>query len=161
MDARRLSPSCDVQAEVVLPAASPRMRGGCRLPATFKPKWSYLLPRRGCEAAVALPVVAKTTGCRSRFTCRLAVNARRLSRCLRPGVDLRPKSFYLPPCCGCEAAVAFLRPGCPKAEVDIPAASPWMRGGCRLPATYKPGTRNRYSCRCRPENKIVIPAALP
>ena len=110
VDARRLSHflrRSSPETKVVLPAASPWMRGGCR---TFcdvqarRPKSSYLLPRRGCEAAVALSATFKP-GDQSRPTCCLAVDARRLSH--------------------------FLRRSSPETKVVLPAASPWMRGGCR------------------------------
>ena len=99
------------------------------LPATWMPKTSYLLPRRVCEAAVALPPTFKP-GSQGRLTCCLVVDAGRLSHyCdldavvvipaaslwMRGGGRLTcrredywmPKSFYLPPRRGCEAAVAL------------------------------------------------------
>ena len=98
MNARRLSSYlllCCLNAAVVLLAALPSMQGGglltCRPGVDQRPKSSYSPPRRGyeaaivylppcrgCETAVALPATLKTGG-RSRSTCRLALDARRLS----------------------------------------------------------------------------------
>ena len=119
VDARRLSPSCDLEAR--------------------RPKSSYLPPRRGCETAVALPATLKHGG-RSRLNRRLAVDARRLS----PSCDLearRPKSSYLPPRRGCETAVALpatLKPGGRsrlnrRLAVDARRLSPTCRLGWRSP----------------------------
>ena len=86
----------------------------------WRPQSTYLLPRRGCEAADALPCLRDDNwrwlsfylpqtiiGGRNRPTCCLAVDARRLST-------------YMPPQRQLEAAV------------DLLAAPPWMRGGGRL-----------------------------
>ena len=86
-----------LEDELITSAALPWMRGGCRTSCDVqarKPKSSYLLPRRRCEAAVALHATFKP-GSRSRLTCCLAVDARRLSS-------------YLPTRHGCEAAVGKL-----------------------------------------------------
>ena len=165
VDARRLSHYCDLEARSPKSSYSPHRRGceaAVALPATWMPGCrcrhtcllavdarrpsSYLLPRRGCEAAVALPATWMP-GCRCRHTCCLAEDARRLSH------NLRLLS--------------------PKAEVVLPAASSWMRGGCRTicdfeaqkpksyyllprrvceaavasPATLKPACRSHPTCR--------------
>ena len=100
LDARRrmlylLLPRRQLEDAVDLSAASPWMRGGGRptcCVAAKMPQSLYLLPRRGCEAADALPAAVTTTGDgSSRPTCRKRSSA---------------------------------------AAVALPAASPWMRGGC-------------------------------
>ena len=117
------------EAAFVIPSAS--MPGCCsRRVCLLKDNWrrmsSNLPPRRGCEAAVAIPATwmlgdelitsaalpCMRGGCR--FTCRLEYYWRTLST-------------YLPPRRGCEAAVgklAVLTWSSLDAEVDLPAASP-------------------------------------
>ena len=109
--------TCELDAEVVLPAASPWMRGGCR-------------------------TICDLEAWRSRLTCRLAVDARRLSHYLR--LLSLAKSSYLLPRRGCEAAVAFLRPAARSRStcrlvVDARRLSP----SCDLDA----GGRSRPTCR--------------
>ena len=139
-----------LEASIDLPAASPWMRGGGRLTCDLddrRAKWSYLLPRHRCEAAVALPA-ALLPGCSSRLTPRLAGYARRLSHYLRHGcrsrftcrhvVNVRQQSTYLPPRRGCEAAVNLL-------------------------ADLLPGWRSRPTCRLgwrSPKAAVVLLAAL-
>ena len=129
LDARRLSHNLRLlspKAEVVLPAASSRIRGGCRLLAALP--WM----RGGC-----------------RLTCRHE--------------DYwMPKSFYLPPCCGCKAAVALLRPGCPEPEVDLPAASHPQRGGCRADCDLEDQRPESYfTCRLSVDaRRLSLPQVL-
>ena len=148
-------------------AASPWKRGGrrhtCCLDARMLQS-SYLLPRRRCEAAVALPATFKP-GSRSRLTCCLAVDARRLSHflrrsspeaevvlpaaspwmrdCCRTACDIedrRPKSFYLPPRRGCEAALVLPAALKPKSSYLPPCR------GCEEVSTYLPPGGRRLSC---------------
>ena len=87
-------PTCDMDAAVVLPVASPWMRGGgrhtCGLKAIVVVPVALEFIEGGSRLLAALPWMQS----RSRLTCR-------------PGVDLRPQSFYLPPRRVCEAAVAL------------------------------------------------------
>ena len=143
------------------------MRGSCRTTCDLeaqRPKPIYLLPRRECEAAVALPATYKPgrrnrhtcrcrqedevvipaallPGCRRRPTCCLAVDARRLL----PFCDLearRPKSSYSPPRRGCEAAVVYLPPcrGCEEVSTYLPP------GGRRLSCRLAVDARRRSHC---------------
>ena len=197
LDARRLSHNLRLlspKAEVVLPAASSRIRGGCRLLAalpwmrggcrtacdleavegrsrlTCRPgvdlssESSYPLPRRGCEAAVALPATwmlgdelitsaalpCIRGGCR--FTCRIAVEIIGGDSHLFAAspVDARRPSSYL-------------LSGCPDAAVVIPASSRTTGGGCRLACRLAVDAR-RLSHYRRPEcldAAVVIPASSP
>ena len=116
-----------------------------------------------------------------RPTCRFVTRRPQSTLCR---AAWRPQSVYLPPRRVCEAAVALPATWMPQsfylpprrvceAALVLPAASPWMRGGCRitcdfqarrpkssyllprrgcetavaLPATLKTGGRSRSTCR--------------
>ena len=142
------------------------------------PKSSNSPPRRGCEAADALPAALKTTRgssrptCRRRNTCRLVVErgGGRLTCCLddnsRQQSTYLPKTSYLPPRRGCEAAVALPDAWMPKSSYSPP------RRGCAaadaLPAALKttrgssrPTCRRRNTCRLVVDARRRTPYLLP
>ena len=127
------------------------MRGGgclsCLREDNWRPQSSYLpqkpclLPRCGCEAADAYPASAKTTGGRSRHTCR-----RRPACCL--AVDARQRM-----------TAASTRTG---VAVDLPAASTTTGGGRRSACCLAVDARRRMPIlppRRQLEAAVVIPAA--
>ena len=86
-----------LDAAVYLPAALSRMRGGCRSTCDIEDQRTlstYLLPRRGCEAAVAQPTTLKPGG-RSGLIYRPGVYWKRLSSTCRLSMDARRRSPYL------------------------------------------------------------------
>ena len=160
------------------------MHGGCCLPATWKPgdrsrctcriddhwrrQWTCLPLRRRSEAAFVIPSASmpgccgrhacllKTTGGGCRLTCRLAVDARRLSPSRRPGCS-ETNSSHLPPCRVFGAAVV-LPAASPLRSLEATVAyllpRPWMRGGIRETCLRGNNRRPlsshlRPGCRCR------------
>ena len=93
---------------------------------------SYLLSRPRCKAAIDPPATF-TSRCRSRPTCRLVVDARRLSTylpaCL-PSAAQRMKPIYLLPRCGCEAALFLPASWMPKSSYLPP------RRGCEAAVAF-------------------------
>ena len=110
------------------------MQGGCR-PASCPDSSVVQLNRLALDARrlSPLPAALKTTRgssrptCRRRNTCRLVVDARRLSPCLTPGCRSRPTRRLV---VDARRRTPFL-PLPTRDEVALPAALPWMQGGCR------------------------------